>query len=655
MKNTKKKPLCFVSTLFFLLSFCMAALIVPQDATFAAKLSFGRHNRIKVSSQVKQIDLAAAIAKLKSNPIEPKTSDLSRCKKLLLKECNTLIKVLKSESNRESADSWRETLELDSLKSSLSTKNLPDIETIRNAWNNFNLDKKGLRWEKFNGVRNELRRYQTIYALLNSDKKYDSQLSKVCDSFETVLQNYINTSSPIVGAALNDLITWFSDISIFDSRASQVIFAVRKQISKSNIQFTINNNFMSNGFNRQLARDIDVSETIQGTKLIGSGSMTGMSSSSIVTRNNGAAIDVIIDANMETETTGYHSPVTLNTKTTGVLLGKKRVLLTPDKISALPAKSKADLKADIYNVRINAGALIRCIAKRQVENQREDSLAEATARAEARLNDQIDAIVDSEIADANEQYQNSFRRPLKQFGLLPEFDLSSISSEDKNLQGEIKGRALVGTTFQPCSVTEAPNFGKNDYDVYVQLHQSLPNNVAAFALAGRIFDESESNLSEQLSELESLQQIFERKHEQDPIAITFASKAPIAIMFEEDIVKIVVRINSFLQNNTRYPGLDITLVYKIKMERQESGNIVVVLEQTEKPDAMPRGKKNISAREQTIRTIVLRRLESAPKRIELKPFGLKWKGWKNSGELKPVFAKSVNGWLSVGFNWIKKN
>ncbi|MDR2643061.1 MAG: hypothetical protein LBC74_09730 [Planctomycetaceae bacterium] len=656
MKNTKKKPLCFVSPLFFLLLFCTAALIVPQDAAQAARLSRWRHsNFVNSDRQVNQPDLTDTVTKIKSNPVKPKNSDLIRCKKLLLKECNTLIKILAEDPNREAAENWREVLKLDSIKSILVASELPDFKVINEAWSDFNQDKTGLRWEIFNGVRNELRRYQVIHGLLNLGNDYESEFAKVCDSLESNVHEYIRTASPVAGATLNELVIWFNDISLFEPRASQIIAAVRKKVSVPNIQFTVSDRFMSNGFSRVLTRDIEVNETIQGTKIIGSGSMTGTSSSSIVTRSKDAAIDIIIDTDMETETTGYHPPVTLNTRTTGKLTGKKRVLLAPNKISALPATSTADLKADIYNVRVNAGALVSCIARRQVEDQREDSLAEAKLRTEARLNDQIDAIVNAEIADANEQYQKSFRRPLKNLGLLPEFNISSIGADkNKGLSGGINGRALVGTTFQPSSTINAPDV-KNTYDVFVQLHQSLPNNIAAFALAGKNFNESESNLSEQFSEIELLRQIFERKDDQEPIAIKFAEKAPTVITFEEDIVRIVIRINAFFQNGTTYPGLDITLVYKIKTEQTANGNLVVVLEQVEKPDAMLRGKTKVSARIQTIRTIVMRRLESVPKRIELKPFGLKWKGWQDSGELAPVFAKSTSGWLTIGFNWIQKN
>ncbi|MDR1480027.1 MAG: hypothetical protein LBJ00_13915 [Planctomycetaceae bacterium] len=655
MKNTIKNSLCFVSPLFFLLTFCGTILVVSQDVVQAGKFSRWRHVN-PISRQTSQIDFDTVMAKIKSNPIEPKSSDLIRCKKLLLNECNKLIKILANDTNHEAADSWREELQLDGLKSILTGTELPDIKIIQDMWNNFNKDKIGLRWEIFNGVRNELRRYQTMHGLLELGKEYNTQLATVSDRFEVVLRDYLKTASSIDGATLNDIIVWYNDISLFDPRAAQIVTLARKKISVPNIRFSVNDQFMASGFSRELERDIDVNETIQGTKIVGSGSMTGTSHSEVATRTKGAAIDIIIDAEMETKTTGYHPPVTLNTNTTGTLSGKKRVILSPDKITAFPATSDADLKADIYNVRVNAGALVRCIAKRQVENQREDSLAEAELRAEARLNDQIDAIVDAEIFDANEQYQKSFRRPLKKFGLLPEFDLSSSAANaNKNLSGKINGYALVGTTFQPSSPINAPEI-ENNYDVYVQLHQSLPNNVAAFALAGKNFDESNSNLSEQLgSELESLRQIFERKEGQEPIAITFAGKAPVAITFEEDIVKIVVRINGFTQNGSRHPGLDITLSYKVKIEQTTDGNNIVVLEQSKDPDAMPRGKEHVTAREQTIRTVVLRRLGTVPKRVELKPFGLKWKGWQGSGELVPVFAKSTGGWLTIGLNWKKKN
>ncbi|MDR1924828.1 MAG: hypothetical protein LBQ66_10680 [Planctomycetaceae bacterium] len=663
-----KKTNCLVSVLFFLCSICVAGHFVLQDAVFAAKL-FRRHSSVQQQSD--QVDVAKIVAGMKANPVSPTTASLTRSKSRLLAECDSLIDVLDKDPIQQSAEFWRTTLKIDELKSTLSKSELPDINAIQDIWNAFNQDKTGIRWEVFNGVRNELRRYVTIHSLVNSDKKYNDELAKVCDHLINVMNEHIKTSTPESGVVLNELLVWFNDIGLFDSRGTTIVNEIRKKISIPNFKFAISDKFMAIGFKRDIARELDVDETIQGTKIIGSGTMVGTSSSFIVPQSKGAAIDIVVDAEMETETTGYHSPVTLETRTTGTLTGRKRILLASNKISAQPATSNADLKADIHNVRVNAGRIVTCIAKQQVESQREDSLDEAKLRAAARLNEQIDSTVDQEIFDANFQYQEGFRKPLRKIGLLPyDFELSSSAvkvkdSDHKTAQGHINGKALVGTVFQSGSTKPAPAI-ENKYDIFVQLHQSFPNNIAAFAFAGKNFDESKSDLTDQLGNLDSLKQILERKEGQDPIAVTFANKVPIAITFDEDLIRVVVRVNSFLQKETRYPGLDITLVYKVKTETQNNENKKetelsndnspnVVLELVGKPDAMPRGKDNTSAREQAIRTIVLRRLESVPNRVELKPFGLQWKGWKKGGELKPTFAKSKDGWLTIGLDWIEND
>ncbi len=586
---------------------------------------------------------------IKDDPKEFPADELQNCKDRLTKACSELARLLDRDPNRQAAAYWRETLKIPLLQKTLAAEGEPDDAILAEVWQAFHVDRSGVKWLVFEDVRRELRRYRSFRTVLQADA-YKGQLENVCDNLAKYIEEYAKSVDPGYGTALSEVVCWLEDISIADARAAEVASLLLTRLSSPNVHAYASLDFIGVPFARELVEDFSINESILGTSVRGRGSISGSSVAQLVPAQGKVEIKLVVDVDMKSSTTGRQSPVTLSTDTAGTMRGEKTISLTPQGVVTTPARTKANLKSNIHSVRINGGPIVQNAARNQIQQRRAASQAEGQRRTEQRMNARIDEQIDPRIAEMNANYHKKIRTPLMKTGLFPRiFDVASTAEN-------IDFAMLVGDMTQMGAASNVtPLEGR--YDVFVRIHQSALNNAATIALAGKNFDEEKvvADLKEQLDELPKA---LERPEDQSPIQVTFAGRDPISISFVENRIKAVFHIDAFVQEETRHPGLDITLLYDVKTVTEEvdgQTKIRVLLEQAEAPTAFPRGfepnkGQRISARHQAIRTIVLRRLESLAKSVEAKPQELKGE-WEGAGLLVPKLFEARDGWLTLAWDW----
>ena len=145
---------------------------------------------------------------------------------------------------------------------------------------------------------------------------------------------------------------------------------------------------------------------------------------------------------------------------------------------------------------------------------------------------------------------------------------------------------------------------------------------------------------------------LERKADETPAKVSFGQRAPVDVLFVDDKIRVVVRINDIRVLDNASRSFVISVEYQIKREQQDGQNIIV-WEQTE-AEAFPAGFSqsgaSLSTTQTIIRSYLLRRLETLPKRYEAEvmyPGG----EWAGSGGLVPEFASTEGGWLTLVWNW----
>jgi hypothetical protein len=332
--------------------------------------------------------------------------------------------------------------------------------------------------------------------------------------------------------------------------------------------------------------------------------------------------------------------VTLKTHTTGTLRGEKQIIISAESVATTPTKAQATLKADVSNVKINAGPIVSKIARGQVNSRKGESQAEAARRVERRMSAQMDERIDLNIAKLNDKYQK-IRETLNKAGLFPRvWNLSSAAEQ-------INWAVLLGNHYQPSAPLPAPALQPSN-GLTVQVHQSALNNMLANALAGRSIDEEK--FSQRMSEFfDETPEFLQRKPEENPAEISFVPRAPVDVLFMDNKIRVVVRLDGIqvMDNATR--SFTISVAYRIVMEEGK-----IILEQTE-AEAFPTGFKpdsgtTLSTTQTVIRSYLLRRLEALEKRYEMEPIELGGE-WKDKGQLLPKFLSTEGGWLSFVGSW----
>lgn len=628
---------------------------VSRPAASAPTSSALREPEIKIRPKLSPEEAAAKIgelcAQIKGDMKEMTAEELPRCRARLTTACTELVRLLDRDPNRQAAGYWRETLKIPLLQKTLATQGDLDDAVLAEIWQAFHADRSGVKWLVFEDVRRELRRYRTFSVL--QGEAYKAQLEGVCDNLGKYIEEYGRNVDPGYGTALSEVVCWLEDISVFDARAAELASLVLTRFSAPNLQASASLSFVGVPFATELEETFPINESILGTSVRGQGSISGKSYANFVPAQGKAEIKLIVDIDMKSTTTGQQSPVTLSTDTTGTMRGEKTIVFTPEGVSVTPARTKADLKANIHNIRVNGGPVVQNVARNQIQQRRGASQAEAQRRAERRMDGRIDDQLNPRIAEMNANYNTKIRTPLMKTGLFPRiFDVASTTDD-------IGFAMLVGDPTQVgAAAPVAPLEGKPD--VFVRVHQSALNNAATIVLAGKAFDEEQviADLEKQFNELPPG---LQRPEDQQPIQLTFAARDPISVSFVDGRIKAIFRVDTFVQEENRYPGLDITLVYDVKTAVEEvdgEKKVRIILEQAEAPEAFPRNfvsgsGQRISARHQAIRTIVLRRLETLAKTVEGKPQQLKGE-WEGEGLLVPVFAEAKDGWLTFAWNWIPK-
>jgi len=614
------------------------AVTAPRAAT---PLSVVRPTTVAVISPAAAMtQLQRLTSELKENPRAITQTNLSQSQRLLLDAVNDLQRRLPREFDRETANDWSTAFQLAELRATLGTQT-PDSAILEAVQRVFHSDREGILWTTFDGLRTALRRYQTVAQLLQEDS-YESRLTRVCDNLVEYIETYNEGSNPLYFVTLSNAAAWLDDISLFEPRAARLAELTRIASSGVNVRLQVGSDFVAAGFRQAIEESLDINETILGTRVIGSGTLSGVTSAELVHSPNRAIIKVLADAAMESNTDGSQRMVTLKSHTTGTLRGEKQILFSAEGITTLPATARANLDATISDVHVNAGRIVQRVARNQVDSRKGESQAEAARRAERRMTVQMNERIDSTIAELNAKYQK-IRDLLIKTGLFPR--VWNLSTTPQQVDWAI----LLGNRNQPSAPVPAPTVPPTN-GLAVQVHQSAFNNMLAIVLAGRSIDEEK--FSQRIGEFfEETPAFLERNADVTPAKVSFGADAPVDVLFVDDKIRVVARLNDIQVMDNTSRSFRISVEYQIKMENRDGRNIVI-LEQTE-AEAFPIGHQpgtTLSATQMVIRTYLLRRLEALPKLHEAEPLDLGGE-WAGSGQLIPLFASAEKGWLTLVWDW----
>lgn len=626
----------------------------------AGKFSHERNLRTK-TNRVKRISSETMLSELEkliesygeSRTIEIGERELLSLKSVLRSECETVLKKLEKE-NSDSAREIIERYQLESLRTELRGRGLPKTEPLAKTYRTFLSDEFGISTVRTRQLSLELRRYLTVEQA-SRNENLGGQFKIILENLLEKVRDYIVTGSPTAAAAIAEANLWLNDLGSVVPEINAVIELLHSGLDNPNLYFEVRENLLSSVFERKIEEQTAIRENILGSDVRGIGNVSGNSRVKLVPNAKEAELKVIVDAQLTSSTVARQKMVAVFTDNYGPMRSEKTLWINPEEIRTRSAYSRASIKSITKGTRIDAGPIIREIAKHQIKHQKPVAEAEGKKRTEFRFSEQVNGIVDPQIERANCVLCESIREPLIAAGLLPR--RCDLRTDENTLYGEIS----LGSRSQVLAVGEAPGFEpeiRDSADLFLQVHQSAPNNSAMSLLSGKTINE-EKIIEDIVREIGDFGGRIARDSDEPPLTVGFARGVPISVKFENNRINVTIRFNRFVRAKQSYPALDIVISYEISRDG-ETGKPALVQEsvQVNPPGYDPEKNESISARAQFIRTVVVSRLEKAlPQKIVLEGQTFSGRTLEDGtvippiGKIEPVHFEAKDGWLSIAWKF----
>lgn len=327
--------------------------------------------------------------------------------------------------------------------------------------------------------------------------------------------------------------------------------------------------------NAAVGRPVDraepVHEIIQDTPISGIGRTVGMVRTELVPDSRRAAVDVILQANVYTQTVGARHTIRIHASGETSLEVRRRVVVDGKGISVFAGPSCAATTTRLLDVTsiMDMDCLAIRMTRRGFENSKPAAEAESACKAAWRAGMRLDEELTPALASASEtlgRELQAFRRA----GLaLDSLEFSSTASL-------LQGRARFAT---PGRAQPIPVSLPADIDLAVRIHESVATEAVQAEFGGRSFPingvskiyedltrglildgRKESDQKADLKVMEKLLADLAGK----PVTITLPKANPLIVKFADQGFSLEGHVVSVRQDQTDYAGLRVKAAYRLE-------------------------------------------------------------------------------------------
>jgi hypothetical protein len=531
---------------------------------------------------------------------------------------------------------WRKYTQLDKLLQQLALPAGPDVAVLTTIYEKFAAGHEGLEMVWFVDVRQALQKYIETAGVIDNaqaDKKYQ----QVLDRLATDLEAYAAAPTVDQAYSIGKTLAWLENLH----QSPELVKAVRASLLRPNLYFHVRDGVVGAGIDEPVDDVMPVHDCILGTDIEGTARTIGQTKASLFPDADVAAIDITLLAMNRSENVGRNGPVCIfNTSCTG-LSACKRIWMDADGLSSHPAAANAETHSTINSISAKNNMIER-IAWKRAGKQQGEAEAIASQHAQWRVSERVDKKSAETVNEANANYQKKVRGPLSDRKVFPQLLRFSTTAEALHMLG------VQASADQVAAPGEPPAIVHTDADMSLRIHESSANNLAGSVLSGMILHEAtlQATLRDMLGKVPEK---LKPDPDQEPWTIAFARQQPISVSFADNGFTVTIRGREYFKGDKGYPGMNVTAKYKFV---EQNGVFKAVRQgdlQIFPPGFVPRGGRQISVRQQVIRTLLERRLGKVfePEMVA-KGFTPSGK-WAAVGKLQPVELTAQNGWLTIGW------
>ena len=539
----------------------------------------------------------------------------------------------------DQATGWRKYLKWDSFKAELAKKVDRDLAALDKAYARFAAGHEGLELVWFDDVRAALRTYLTT-ARAVGDANLKAQFESLMGAVPKHLEAYRKKPTLSGATTISSIIDWLEEAG----QAQRLVAAIRHHYVHPNFFVQVSRDMIAAGIEEPMDSVEPVRDCILGASVSGTGHVTGQISVELMPSTSRGEIHVVVQGTVQSQTVGRKGPARVYNDGTTQLTARKPILLDAEGFSMRPATSDASVRSTVRDVQAGRGGFIERAATKRVYKMKCQAEAIASSHAEQQANRRADDQAAEMVGDAQEQFVKKVRTPLVDRGLFPkQLDVSTTADELFITGLEAAPRQLAAPGPPPAVVE-----GRS---LTARVHQSSVNNFAQTALAGMIVKEERF----QASVIEMLGELPDRlKSEEDaePWGITFAPQGPFTVSFDEGQFTIIMRGWQYTTGESSFAGMNVKAVYNIEKGPQGFKAVRQGPLEIFPPGFKPGSGQQLSVRQQTLRTLLERRMGKIFE-AEIVPDDIELPGrWEGTGKLVLAQWDVSDGWMTVAFNWV---
>jgi hypothetical protein len=529
-------------------------------------------------------------------------------------------------------EAWRTYLKVAATREALQADGA-ERKVLREIWNRYKADHDGLELVWFVDVQRGLDNYLSILAVAANQEKVRADFQSRLERLASALERYAAKPTTEDAEIINQTINWLQ----VAHQAPDLVHAIDQYLVQPNVYGSISAEIVGAGFAEQIDETMPIQDCILGTAVTTCAHTVGQSHAVLRPADEVAVIDTLFRGVAEGNSVGYHHPVTIYSSSTTELSACKRLWITQDGLSSHPSIACASAHIEVQDIQhCKDRQMIERMAWRRAGKQHSEAECIASSHAEQRLNERVDDRAAEPLERANRQYVEKFQRPFSERKLFPQMLRFSTTEQAISVVGLHAGGGKVGAPTAPPAV--------GDGDMTLRLHESMINNLAFDALAGRTVHEEKAQATA-INVFGRLPEKMKGDEDGRPWAITFAARQPISVSFADNGYRITIRGVKYFKGGESYPATNVSATYKFqkgpegfKLVRQGPIEVVSL------DEAADRSRKTI------IRRLLRDRFEKVFE-PEVLAKGMELSGrWKSVGKLVPVEITARDGWLTIVWN-----
>jgi len=508
-------------------------------------LSSGAQAPTKAFPPATDLPAACLAAKASFKPITDE--DVRWAKAQLIGAIERLDRRLKADG--PNGEQWRKYLQWDKLQAELK-QSQPNFDALMEIYKRYSADEEGLGMVWFLDVRDAIWRYR-FYVGMKGAPAFEKGFASILDGLAANLQDYVAEPTSQKALAIGQALGQLEDAR----QVPELVEAVRHHVARPNLFLHASSKVTSTALDENVDEDTPVRDVILGATIRGTGHTVGETRSHLRPDDRFGLLDIIFLGIAKTRNVASKGPARVHSAGTTRIGACKRLWIDETGLHGLPAVSNAITSTRFTCIQtVRGGRIIERIVQKKAYQQKGMGERTASHHAEQRINRRVDERAAKMLAEANDSFTRKFRRPLIEHRLFPQtLDFTSTDSA-------LRVVSLEADALQLAAPSEPPELA-GDADLGLRIHESMLNNLAASALAGRTL-RSETLESSLIDLFGKLPDRLKQDEDRAPWAIRFDQDRPIWIAFSDNGLTVTIRGKRYYKAGEPHPAMNVTASYK---------------------------------------------------------------------------------------------